>query len=204
MTPNLTVRLLYGIGEGPGLDSRIRNAFASRGLDLFFGATRADVILAHSGGALELPNNLSDKIVILVAPSYGAAGHSIAGLCLRKVWQDLGYLARRGQLGRWAAKTVLNARYFLTQLPRALRMYLAIKNNPTLLPEFFAQQTIIVRYLEDPWSALITPAEAAKYPQYSFIDLPGSHDNLWTNPEPLAQALAGAMLPTSSAAHVTL
>ena len=123
---------------------------------------------------------------------------------MEKVWQDLGYLARRGQLGRWAAKTILSARYFLTQLPRALRMYLASINNPTLLPGLFAKQTIIERYLKDRWSALITPAEAAKYPQYSFIDLPGSHDNLWTNPEPLAQALAGAMLPTASAAHVTL
>jgi hypothetical protein len=189
----MKLAIIYGIGEGPALTKKFRRALSAMDIHLTTDLARADIIVTHSGGVTELPKDTSGQLILIVAPSYGTAGHSIARLSWEKVRMDFRYLRRHNQTGGWAVKTLINAGYLMLQLPRAVRMYQFVRRAATLLPHIKSARTIVALYREDPWSRLITPAEKAKFPAYSFIEVPGSHDDLWTAPKSLAMALQSAL-----------
>jgi hypothetical protein len=180
----MTAAILYGFAEGPALAPRLIEALSRQAIVLAADPAHADLIIVHSGGIFELPPNIGDKTILLVAPSYGHGHAAISMLVALKIWLDFKSLIIRGEFGIWAKKIIINLTYIPRQLKRTAKMYAAIRRRTEILPELHARQVIVVKYTDDPWSSLIGLEETTKHPNYTFIELAGSHDELWIHPEP--------------------
>lgn len=183
-----TVAILYGLGEGPQLAKRLKTVLRAHGFEVIPNASRADMILAHSGGMYALPDS-TNKVVLLVAPSCGRSTESLISTQRAKVAIDFHAATAQKRLRAWLVKSWLNALY-LFRHPRQLRaMWRKASNEGYILPACNASRTAVITYRNDPWSGNLESGQLRDNPRYAFISHTGIHDDLWLHPEEYVSVL---------------
>ncbi|MEK7153083.1 MAG: hypothetical protein AAB834_03990 [Patescibacteria group bacterium] len=178
-----TVAIAYGLGEGPAISRRLREGLAEKGYALIDNVSQADIVIAHSGGIYSLPTDATNKVVLLVGPSCGRRGRSLARMQFNKVGIDLRFAVKHRRVGGWLRKSYHNAAY-VTRDPCALRaMWRVAQSKGNFLPALNADKVAVISYKGDPWSGYIDAQQVASNEHYSFIEHNGLHDDLWTNPQ---------------------
>lgn len=74
-------------------------------------------------------------------------------------------------------------------MPDNIRMGTKFHTFAKTLPVTSAQKVIVIVNKNDPWSRDITPETIAKNKKYIFLNLPGTHDDIWMHPARYADVL---------------
>ena len=179
----LSVAIIYGFAEGPAHGRALRAALISDGFSIEKAPSHADIIITHSGGTMFLPNPLTARMVLIVAPSCGRDRRSVRRVAWAKFENNLPYFLENGQGTAWLRKFILNVSYLVIDLKHSLLMASSTVRGLDRLPSVRADSIVVVSYERDPWSGYMPQEEMAKHPSYRFIKRTGVHDDLWINPE---------------------
>lgn len=175
--------IIYGFAEGRALGKALRREINNQNFIITNRASKADIILAHSGGCLLVPNNNQAKVIILLNPPYWPHKKIMLSAKQRAV-RDLNYHKQNGlYFKKWAIQTFHHIKYILLFIPKTLRMYLSHKKTKFPIPRE-GQSIMILRNEHDPFCS---PNIASELPQakfYQFKQLPGEHDDIWHHPKP--------------------
>lgn len=119
-----SVCILHGFCEGPRVSRKFRAQLVASGFRLTKDASKADVLIGHSGGCFLIPEETRATQIIQIGIPYWP-GHSMASSIWRKIVADLAS-HRGGGLLLWIRKTFWNMVYFWN-MPANVRMLLARK-----------------------------------------------------------------------------
>lgn len=179
--PKPKVYTLYGFAEGRAIGKKLRRELRAAGYINTRFKSHADVFIAHSGGCLLVPKNAKAKLILLVDPPYWPGKHVTKSLA-QKVKRDYQHHREIKKVRRLSAKTGHNGRYFITTLPRTIRMYKA--HRMLNFPETkHGQQIYLIRNKHD---SFCSPEIKDLLPQakaYHYQELPGEHDDIWHYPK---------------------
>lgn len=117
----MKISILYGLSEGPMLGNKMIAECANRGYEIVNDANAADLIIAHSGGWLFLPNNIAGKKVVIINASH----QSQIPLSKRFLWRtryDIKYVIFSKLFITWMREFAIKLWYAVTKLPQWLEM----------------------------------------------------------------------------------
>lgn len=123
MVSQKSVSILYGFGEGRWHGRKLRIALQAADFTIANDPHDADIIIAHSGGMYALPENTSNKILFLVAPSCGQPHKTWLQTQSKKVWLDMLFFFNAGMYVVWLQKSCWNVFYLVKQIPRLPRLW---------------------------------------------------------------------------------
>jgi hypothetical protein len=171
-----SVCILYGFCEGPQIGKGLIATLQATGFDITTNASRADIIIAHSGGCFVLPEQHRARLVLLIGVPHWP-GKSMARGIYQKVVSDYALHRHTQMLRQWLLKTSWHGIYFWHMVYN-WRMLRAIK-RPFHTD---ADRVVLIRNRED---TSCTPdiAQLPALPQQTFLALPGQHDDCWLHPE---------------------
>ena len=172
-----SVAVIYGWAEGPRHAKRLRAELRVAGFEVKKRVSKADVIIAHSGGGLLLPASLNAQLVLLVGLPYWPGRHPVQSLP-RKVKMEF---ENPLKLTEWLKKTFYNGLYSLR--PRHhYRMGRAFmrKNYPRATEDC---AFVAIRNRHDPFMHPVSALSLAEKNVWSLLSLPGTHDDIWSNPQ---------------------
>lgn len=147
----------------------------------------ADVIVAHSVACYDLKVKSPATYYILIDPPYWP-GKNIVLRFLDKQVQDIKTMSTRyGK--KYVAKKILWGLVYLIVRPQYTA--LAIKKADTLdfLDQLKEKNVLVIRNKQDPISSADLKIAIAAYPDFYYWELPGEHDDYYTNPKPYIDLL---------------
>ena len=115
-----TICLLYGFGEGPWHGRQIQPALESAGFTVTTDVRAANIILAHSAGCFDVPQDVSAARVILVGPPFWPGKSPAIGFVQKGLREAVTSPGRR-RVGFLLRKTAWNLRYILGDIPYNVR-----------------------------------------------------------------------------------
>lgn len=174
----MKIAILYGLFEGPALGKKMIAACTNRGHDIVTDANSADVIIAHSGGWLFLPNNITDKKIVIINASH----KSEIPLSKRFYWRtryDLKHVILSKLFFTWLHEFIIKLWYAITQTSHWLKMrqLFAVKD---ITPIINSKGTIVIQSADLSWYDKNTMQYASRFINFNF----GDHDDCWRNPAP--------------------
>ncbi len=178
LTMSESVAILYGWAEGPRHAKLLRSELRAAGFEIRKRASKADAVIAHSGGAMMLPRRLNAQLVLLVGLPYWPGRHPIQSLP-RKVKMEF---ENPLNMTQWLKKTFYNGLYSLRprhhyKMSKAFRH----KRYPDASKDC---SFIAIRNRHDPFMHPEKTVELAEEKAWSLLSLPGTHDDIWANPRP--------------------
>lgn len=183
MMSKKSVTILYGFGEGRWHGRKLQSALSAADFTIANNPRDADIIIAHSGGMYGLPEIVANKTVLLVAPSCGQPNKTWLQTQSKKVWQDMIFFSHAGMFAPWLQKSCWNMFYLIKQIPRLPRLWLIHRRHQAGIPTIIAKATTVVIFKDDPWSGYLSAEEKTKHPDYTFITVEATHDDIWLHPE---------------------
>jgi hypothetical protein len=178
-----TYSIIYGVAEGPAISQHLRHVLRAMGLHQADTLEQADVIIVHSGGIIDLPCNVQDKTIIIIAPSLSRKYSSMIMTELEKISRDLITNISSHKLLNWVEKTLCNTCYLCSRQKRLYRLWTTHRKRNQNLPRIEALNILVICYKDDPWSAYVPVSETVVNPLYQFISLDATHDDIWLYPE---------------------
>ncbi len=178
--------IVHGFAEGSLNSHQLRRALTAKHYREVSDLQSADIIIAHSAGCLLLPEQLADKLVILANPSLNPRIPVLAKAMVQKLWWDFLCCAQQGRLGAWAAKSVWNLWYMIVQPRYNWHMVLTTIKAKGELPRLGSGNIVVINSQHDPWAVLMQRREILSHISYAYITYPGSHDQIWVEPETYA------------------
>jgi hypothetical protein len=178
-----TIAIIHGVNEGPAMSRALRTAFAAAGYSITKDIATADILFAHSGGALLIPAKHQAKRVFIIGVAYwpGRPWLKATKLHLR---HEAALFRETGKYGQLLMKWLYRAVYFW-KLRLVFRMY----HNQNMAAAWNSLgRQIIVHNRYDEYSLPNIAEEPFKGPR-TFISLPGGHDDCWDHPERYIQLL---------------
>ncbi|HEY8999266.1 MAG TPA: hypothetical protein VIM53_03020 [Candidatus Saccharimonadales bacterium] len=172
-----TVVVLYGFCEGKRVGRKFHDCLRLAGFEVIEDASKADVIVAHSGGCFLVPEKTKAKLALLIGVPVGPA-KSLPQHWLRKIAMDVSLHWREHAMRAWLAKTFWNGMYFW-KISTDLKMLRALKSNDIFIPS--DSQTVLIHNKGD--GSSLKDAHTLS-PRAISYELPGQHDDLWDNPKP--------------------
>jgi hypothetical protein len=177
-----SVAIIEGWAGGKGLSRGFRQALAGQG----FSAgerSEADIIICHSIGCYDLPRHYQAQLVLLIDPPYWP-GRSIIRNLLS--FADRTHKpARASQLGKsgyW--KKLAWEIFYIFAKPGYSLMGLRHNDIDTLLGSLEGRQVIVIRNQLDDFCSPKIREVVARYNNVDLRNLPGVHDDYYTNPAP--------------------
>ena len=178
-----SVCIIYGFGEGPKISKKLVRELKNDSYIITKDPAKADILIAHSGGYLMIPKNISCQTLLLVAPANGYNGKSILWAQAKKVFVDIRYCQQNKLLTSWLGKSLWNIAYTVSK-SRNYRMILEGKRLGKDLPNFNANKIGIILQRDDPWSWYIDRDKILNSKKYStLVSHPGIHDEIWMHPK---------------------
>jgi hypothetical protein len=177
-----TVAVLYGLGEGPRIGQKLRSSLEAAGFNYTDDIQKANILLAHSGGALAIPADVTGKTILIVAPITGWEGPLIPTQ-VRKVRQDYRAAAASKHMKRWFAKSWHNTGYLIKYAPSYRALWRKAHQQRYALPLLKNCRVGILVFRDDPWSGYLGTYDFHYQLPYSFISFDRLHDDLWDNPQ---------------------
>ncbi len=177
----INVAVLPGWGGGPWHIKNFITALKAGGFEVTEPA-RADIIIAHSIACYDLPQKTPAVLYMLIDPPYWP-GQSI----LQRWWKHL-----RDGPGAPANATDTKAKlsyYFwcaVYVLAKPKYTWMVLKNNNSLgfLQALSGKNIWVVRNQADPFCSPDIQLPIASYKRASLINLPGRHEDYYSNPQP--------------------
>lgn len=182
-----SVFIFQGWAGGKWHTRDFAKALQSNGFVVSDNSSNADIIVAHSTGCYGLPTDLKARLVMLMNPPYWP-DKSILERLLKKKGHDT-KLAHREHGKRYVfLKTLWEGVYIVTR-PRYT--VLAIKHHRKLdfLEHLEDKKVVLVRNENDYFCSPGIESAVKKYPNVRYIQLPGAHDDYYTNPKPYIDLL---------------
>lgn len=179
-TKPLTYAINYGFLGGAIVGRRMQQLLDMAGYRAAAQVETADIIVAHSAGCWELPINHKARLIILV------------GLPLAKPGPITSFRANRARarsfiknrhLAQGLEIALLNFYYGLQQPRRNLNIMRRAKHLQAVFEPPAAQQVVMIANQHDPWINSPQLNQLISTRLWSFVGLPGSHDNIWEMPE---------------------
>jgi hypothetical protein len=177
----MQVALRYGFAEGPALAKLFKQVVRNNGLNTTKKLSKADVIVAHSGGCLLVPKNNRAKLIILDNPPWWP-GKKILTSSKQRAIRDLNFHRTMGIFRRWLIQSFHHLRYILSHLPKNTAIYRGHRRRAFPVPSL-GQKIIIVRNLHDPFCSPDVMDLLPQAKDYQFVEFPGEHDDLWHYPD---------------------
>jgi hypothetical protein len=184
-----TVTVIEGFSGGPKKTRRFKQALAAAGFKIVNNRHQADVIVAHSAGIYAVPVNADAKLLMLIGPNYWPEKP------LLKRMRGHMKAATKNQISNYGWRfyfwtKILEFYYFFT---RNKYMWLGIIHNNKLdhinkLISKHGRKTLIIRNREDSYTSSQVLKEI-NHRQVTLIELPGIHDDYYTNPKPYIDLL---------------
>ena len=182
-----SVAIIDGFAEGKWHHKILNEALMGAGYTIERDARKADIIIAHSAGCFFLPANFTDKKVLLIGPPFWPS-KPLAVSMMQKIWRDFIAQIRKGNAGYWFLKTFWNIVYALSDIVHSMqigrharrqRFYEALQDSEVML----------VRNQDDAWCTPDIESLLSGKAKIKYTQLPGEHDDCWTNPAPYIQLL---------------
>ncbi len=182
----LTYSISYGFLGGSAHSRKLRSTIKGRGLKPAAKIEEADVIIAHSAGCWQIPNNASARLVIFIGMPLAQDN---PGKIFRKANAN-GLLAAVSsfQLLSWTGGLFIDL-YYAVKQPRhnwAIIRH-AGQAKPSILPR---ASHVFITNRHDPWVQSKQLDQLLESKDWSFIELPGSHGDLWRHPEQYAPIIS--------------
>jgi hypothetical protein len=177
----MRILILSGLAEGPAQTRYLAAAFARAGHTATTDIATADVVIAHSGACLTVPGPLANKLVVLANPSCGRR-RQVLGMLSRKIRLDIALAVQERRISKWLYKTFWNSLY-ICNMRKNIRMAQGMKRHGFGIPAMQARKVAVITNWQDPWRATIRPSSLTPHPTYTFLNLPGGHDDLWYHPD---------------------
>ena len=161
----------YGFCEGPRHAKKLNSLLNHAGY-LSKPLNEADIIIAHSAGCWLIPNNIKPRLVIYV------------GMPLSSNYKTL-LSANRNSLREGVhhnARVKLNNAYHGLRQP--IRQLKIVRNFKSAKPVFFPNShAVFIANRHDTWPRSEKLQSYLNNHSWSFISLPGVHDDIWIHPE---------------------
>lgn len=165
----------YGFMEGPRHGVRMRQALQNRGYSMASSAEEADVVIAHSGGHLLLPEASQLSHVLLIDASFTTGRFALDNV-MRHIVYDLIHVLGRGEIRYYTWKTLWNFVYLLREFQSARHMYTRLKNS-SYSPERFIGKATIVQTDDMSWY------DSRSLPLSATTRVHKDHDDCWRHPD---------------------
>jgi len=185
----LNVAVKQGWAGGKWHTQQFEAALRSAGYDIS-DDLHADVVIAHSVACYDLKVKSPATYFILIDPPYNP-GKNILLRFLEKQLQDIKLLTPKyGK--KYVAKKILWGIVYAFIRPQYLT--LAIRNTDKLdfLDQLKEKNVLVIRNKQDQICSADIKVAMAAYPDFYYWEMPGEHDDYYTNPKPYID-----LLPTS-------
>jgi len=178
---NHTYAIKYGFLGGPLVSRKFEELMKDAAFDSSQASEDADIIIAHSAGCWDLKQIKNAKILLMI------------GMPLRNPSPKTSFQVNRARTKEYffnkhlvngAQMSLLNTYYAITQPRRNLDIVKNAKNyqNSISIPD--TKQIVFIANKNDPWPHLDSKLqELMDSYNWTFIHLPGSHDDIWEHPE---------------------
>lgn len=188
----LKYAISYGLAGGNLHSRHFRKAMVEAGFQ-HVAKDEADIIIAHSAGCWLIPKNSSPQLVLYVGMPLANQKPSVTW---RKALKS-GY--SNNSLRRNLKISSKNTFYSLTQPRRNIRI---IRQASNFEPSTFkGARNIFIANHFDPWPQGPKLGSFIDDHNWAFLNLEGSHDNIWDNPEryvAIIKQYAGLLAKTKS------
>lgn len=169
----MKVALIYGYSEGPRIAKKFQAILGSLGHTLV-NVDKAQVIIAHSGGSYMVPDKHSAKVVMLVDVPYYDSHWSFINKLFKRVMGEGLSVSALNKLG-W------NSWYMISQYKRGSQMKKLVING--VFTGVKGKKVLLVRNSQDIFGTLAQDKKEAQRNGWAAEKLPGTHDDIWTNPK---------------------
>lgn len=181
----LTYSIVYGFLGGPAHGRELLSALKDIGLKPVRETEAADIIIAHSAGCWLIPARSTARLVIFIGMPL--AQDNPAKTFREANLQNIRTSLKGQNIIAWFRGLVLDLYYAVMQPKRNWLIIRRARNvQPVILPEA-AHVFIANRY--DPWLRSKQLDKLLDSGNWSFINLPGSHADIWKNPEHYASII---------------
>ncbi|HSX33430.1 MAG TPA: hypothetical protein VLF91_03785 [Candidatus Saccharimonadales bacterium] len=168
---------IYGFCEGPRLAGKMLAVLREAGHTITDDPYAADVVIAHSGGCLLVPQDLPKQTRVIMIGLTHWPGKSILWSLIQKNWNDLLHHRHERAGNVWLQKFSWNMIYFWN-MRHNLRMLRELQRGDF----WHTPHLTLVRNAEDSFcTPYLASLPFSHQPQY--VGLPGQHDDLWLHPE---------------------
>lgn len=179
-TKPLSFAISYGFLGGPLNSRHLRKKLNEAGY-VEAPLNKADIIIAHSGGAYLFNIRPKPKLILLAAPALTRENpRNLFKENTRQLW-------RSAKAERYLRKRLLWSSYgFYCALRWPKRNYQMIKfasDTSFKLPEFEGVDVFFIANQADAWSSGPQLAKLLADHPWTFMSLPGAHEHVWVHPE---------------------
>ncbi len=175
---NKDIGIVYGWAEGSRHAKYLRKQFHQEGFHFVRDVSKADIIIAHSGGVFLLPPKINAELILLVGTPHWLGKHPLQSL-REKIKYELSNL---DSLGYFFRKSFFNFIYFVFKPVHHYNIYNSWKHEKYPAPQI-NESYIAVRNRHDTFSNQNDMTELAANNKWTVISLEGHHDDLWSKPE---------------------
>ncbi|MBI2589393.1 hypothetical protein HYW35_04310 [Candidatus Saccharibacteria bacterium] len=177
-----TVAILHGWAGGKWHSKHFALALKSAGFAITDKPEIADIIIAHSAGCYNLPGNLEAKLVLLIGPPYWP-NKSILRRMSKIKQHDIKHTTALRGLFYTLSKIIWQVIYIVLKPSYS---WLAIRQHRHLhfLDRLKNKKILLVRNKDDYYCSREIEKVLQKYPNVHYQELPGPHDDYYTNPKP--------------------
>lgn len=147
----------------------------------------AEVVIAHSVACYDLKIKSPATYFILIDPPY-SPGKNILQRFIDKQLQDNKTLsARYGK--KYVVKKILWGIAYAIMKPQYLDLALKNADKLDFLDELKEKNVLVIRNKHDPICSADLKVALAAYTDFYYWEMPGEHDDYYTNPQPYIDLL---------------
>ncbi len=180
-----SIYLAHGFSEGEQHAKQLVGALKASGYSMTNSPKLADIVIAHSGGLYTLPLDVINKTLLVVGPTYWE-GKSLRSSFAENVRAGF---SSRTSLAVWTLKMFWHIWYAIKSPKTVMLMYKNWRYKELWIEKLNRSPATItvVRNKDD---AFCSPAiKQSLGGSITYFELPGGHDDLWTNPKPYLELL---------------
>ncbi|HXE10346.1 MAG TPA: hypothetical protein VN554_02870 [Verrucomicrobiae bacterium] len=181
-----TYAISYGFLGGPAHSRRLRSMLHKQGLLPTRNLQEADIIIAHSAGCWLIPSGSSARLVIFIGMPLAQANR---GKAYRQAnISNFTNSCKDLKLFSWITGVCLDWYYALIQ-PR--RNWTIIRRSRRAVPSVVPTAAhIFISNRYDPWPKSEQLDKLIRSKEWTFVEFPGSHEDIWRHPERYASIIS--------------
>jgi len=147
----------------------------------------ADVVVAHSIACYDLKIKSPATFFILIDPPYWPKKHIVIRF-FEKTRQDI--ITLKSAYGwKYTSKKILWGLVYVAARPQYTVLALKRSDDLTFLDELKGKNILVIRNKQDTICSADIKVAMAAYPDFYYYELPGQHDDYYTNPKPYIDLL---------------
>ena len=182
-----TVAILQGWAGGPWHTKMFVTGLKEAGFKHTKDAKNADIIVAHSTGCYGVPKNAKANLILLMGPPYWP-DKSLLRRVIRKKRNDTKHVTKHHGISYTLKKSFWELAYIFLK-PSYTLLALLNHRHSKFLEHLKDKKLIMVRNREDNTSSPDLEAATLGYSNIKYLEMPGHHDDYYTNPKPYIDLL---------------